>query len=657
AMAEVWYRATGDAGWRQGPPMLRVDGEPAGIDGWICGNLFAGSVLDLESGRGWDVRIVLSDPDGVSGAAERTFSAATRAVPPHPRGTRTLHVYTSCGTGRLQPCYSDLVAAARDAQPGEVVFIHAGTYVRGPMDLGFLSSRATTEATPIVFRGESMDAVVFDGGVPPGRGNSQSYFLLTGTKHLHFERFTVQNAGTVFSARDAVGLTVRSVRMNAVYAGVGGASSPAGKDRGWNILDNEVIGWNPAWYPYGGANENSISHTGIRVYGKGHAVENNTVGRFWDCIAHSDTGGGQITNASVDWRNPPSVSNDIAANELYECYDDGLSADYGFHNIRILRNRVTNAHTALSAQPFYGGPAYFIGNAAYNMAANSFKFHNQPAGIEAYHNTLIVHDYAFESDAGWPNARLFNNLLLANPATSSIAVGTGAVQHPLTALDHNGYSGSNGSRMIDWNRAPYGASDRHGYVDLPAFFAGEGFEQHGLEVTYAEFAGAAYPAGEGSTYPVDDADLALRSSARAIDAGRVLPGINDGYAGAAPDLGAFERGAPPRVFGVRPQAAEPPGEVRGLTLRREGSGYRLAWTAPQDGGPAQRYALVATPLGVPFDGTCEADLGGGTSAYLPSLSANRGFLVGARNDGGEGTLGADSDGGARPPLYGPDLCP
>ncbi|MBP7149326.1 MAG: hypothetical protein KBD01_17485, partial [Acidobacteria bacterium] len=43
AVAEVWYRATGDAGWRQGPPMLRVDGEPAGIDGWICGNLFAGS--------------------------------------------------------------------------------------------------------------------------------------------------------------------------------------------------------------------------------------------------------------------------------------------------------------------------------------------------------------------------------------------------------------------------------------------------------------------------------------------------------------------------------------------------------------------------------------------------------------------------------------
>ena len=43
----------------------------------------------------------------------------------------------------------------------------------------------------------------------------------------------------------------------------------------------------------------------------------------------------------------------------------------------------------------------------------------------------------------------------------------------------------------------------------------------------------------------------------AIDAGTVLPGITDGYTGAAPDLGALEAGQPLPVYGPRPLAAQP----------------------------------------------------------------------------------------------------
>ena len=34
-----------------------------------------------------------------------------------------------------------------------------------------------------------------------------------------------------------------------------------------------------------------------------------------------------------------------------------------------------------------------------------------------------------------------------------------------------------------------------------------------------------------------------------IDAGVVIPNFSDGYTGDAPDLGAFERGNPPLLFG------------------------------------------------------------------------------------------------------------
>jgi hypothetical protein len=112
-------------------------------------------------------------------------------------------------------------------------------------------------------------------------------------------------------------------------------------------------------------------------------------------------------------------------------------------------------------------------------------------------------------------------------------------------------------------------------------------------------------------------------------------------------------------------SAVPPGEAASresaapLTLRRSGGGYQLAWSAPPFGGLAARYllyrhALAAGGLGAP---TCEADLGSGTSAFLPALTAGQGFLVVARNAAGEGSYGQTSAGTERPRASGGAVCP
>ena len=44
----------------------------------------------------------------------------------------------------------------------------------------------------------------------------------------------------------------------------------------------------------------------------------------------------------------------------------------------------------------------------------------------------------------------------------------------------------------------------------------------------------------------------------AVDAGLLLPNVNDGYTGRAPDLGAYELGQPDVVYGPRPQCGAPP---------------------------------------------------------------------------------------------------
>jgi MYXO-CTERM domain-containing protein len=46
-------------------------------------------------------------------------------------------------------------------------------------------------------------------------------------------------------------------------------------------------------------------------------------------------------------------------------------------------------------------------------------------------------------------------------------------------------------------------------------------------------------------------DLQLAAGSAAVDKGVVLTAINDGFTGAAPDLGAYEVGAAPPVYGPR----------------------------------------------------------------------------------------------------------
>jgi len=46
-------------------------------------------------------------------------------------------------------------------------------------------------------------------------------------------------------------------------------------------------------------------------------------------------------------------------------------------------------------------------------------------------------------------------------------------------------------------------------------------------------------------------DFSLDPGSPGFDAGEVIPNFNDGFAGQAPDIGAFEAGSPPMEFGVK----------------------------------------------------------------------------------------------------------
>src|SRR5882724_4107954 len=85
AAVEVSYRKKGETQWKQGLPLLRLQGERIfqnqGVFDVISPNMFAGSILDLEPDTEYEARFVMSDPDGVVGQAEKTVTVRTRPEP------------------------------------------------------------------------------------------------------------------------------------------------------------------------------------------------------------------------------------------------------------------------------------------------------------------------------------------------------------------------------------------------------------------------------------------------------------------------------------------------------------------------------------------------------------------------------------------------
>ena len=87
ASVAVAYRKPGAAQWASGLPLLRLQGERISANDRmdvISPNMFAGSILDLEPNTAYEVRLTLTDPDGVSGETTKNVTVRTRREPmPH----------------------------------------------------------------------------------------------------------------------------------------------------------------------------------------------------------------------------------------------------------------------------------------------------------------------------------------------------------------------------------------------------------------------------------------------------------------------------------------------------------------------------------------------------------------------------------------------
>ncbi len=516
ARVELAYRKAGDADWKKALDLFRVD--PQGMrpavrppEGQF---LFAGSIFGLAEGTEYEVKLSLSDPDGVAQPPSAVGAQAAAPVP------HEIVLRMKTWSEPQLPPHSVAIPVTPDgfavalvkARPGDVLRLANGVYK------GTFRPPSGEPGKPVCLIGE--DGAVFDGD---GKANC---IAAPGSHDIMLDNLAFRNAKWALNFNASSRITVRRCTITDCTYGFVAQTNGARQERIF-IADCTMKG--PSTWPRTKGIEDA---RGIQVSGQGHVVCYNRISGYADAIDTFST--------------YPCSSIDFYGNEISECTDDGIEMDYSEHNTRCFENRLTNVFQGISIQPIWGGPVYVFRNALYNIGLETFKMHNAPSGGLFFHNSSVKAGMPLVLYTGQPvtNCVTRNNLFIGTVA--NYAYETTAPMRNCD-FDYDGFGGS-WKTFLKWNSARY-ATIEEARDNCPVY-------KHALRVNPAALfaSGLKPPADPNTQFPPTINDLRLRDGSEAIDAGAVLPNINDGFTGKAPDLGAYELGAPLPHYGPRPLA-------------------------------------------------------------------------------------------------------
>lgn len=527
----VQYRKVSEPEWRQGFPLFRSRPNPHAENtskkhtvegGWM----FAGSVLGLEPATEYEVKLNLKDPDG--GAAEKVLKMTTWQEPVAPADLTTVHVVpgTGGGTGTKEDPFKGLDAAVASAQPGTLFLLHAGTYVKEQCKGDtFVIPKSGAPGKPLVFRAAGDGEVILDGGGDHKKGGR--LISANALKHIWLEGLTLRGREYGIVAHEGSHWVIRRCVFREVTKGFTAHNGDETKSQRHFIADNDYLG--PTTWP---RTKGIESFCLTYMTGAGHVVCHNLIQNTGDAIHGCGHGG--------------LSSTDFYHNDCNICTDDGIETDYADFNVRVWGNRVRNVAHGFTAQPIRGGPVYFFRNVVYNCTYSPFKLHNHTSGVVIFHNTSLRNGGGFNivpAHETVTNLLLRNNLFLGTGGTG-LNVGTPNMRY--CDFDNDGYGGF--QTFATWNA-------RKTYKTIEdARAGGEIYKDkgaHSIDASTCFASGTKPPADPKVEASPEACDMRLAEKSGAIDKGVVLPNFNDGYKGAAPDLGAFEFGAELPHYGPR----------------------------------------------------------------------------------------------------------
>ena len=564
AAAKVFYRAKGVSKWQEGYPLFR-----------ITEKRFAGSLFSLKPGTIYEVIVKLEDVDGLSGAGTASSEIKTRVdAVPVPSGKIII----------ITPS-DDVKRVIAGLKPGDTVIFKKGVYY---LNIDIALSGKSTE--PIVLKSETAGEAVLDGsnpGIVPqwnldektktfwASCDEEPLYIASGEEQLYryakfddlntnpakangfwhydekenklfckYDRKTKLNisfAKTIISLEKADNIVIDGFSLRYARTGVLLSASSGNwirnniirncgggievyKDTSCNnivennqITDTSITSWEWKFVKATYFERCGIGFSG----GSGNVVRHNKINGLFNGIAPA------VWNELYEENYNSNM--DVYGNEIFDIGDDGWEPEGCCINTRFFENKIYKVWHPFSLAPITVGPTYVIKNIVYDFHGGSgaFKFN---VGInKAEGNMLIVHNTCFTDATGVNALTLGGNIPPANIVfRNNILSGSRyAIEDSTKAvgdqfdLDYDlWYKMPEADRpVIKWK------NDR--YKTFEEWQDKFKKEIHGM-LKEAMFTDPA------------KGDFTLKSESPAVDAGVILPGINEDFKGNAPDLGAIE---------------------------------------------------------------------------------------------------------------------
>lgn len=301
--------------------------------------------------------------------------------------------------------------------------------------------------------------------------------------------------------------------------------------------------------PRGGSNDWESGHPdgpqGISLINSsgGNVIRFNTIQSTEDHGYNDGIGGGD----NFSFQGSPNRDSDIYSNIISHCWDDAIESEGANRNVRIWSNYIHHTFTHVATASTSMGPLYIFRN----VFGSSRITHSDPSGgtvIKTGMNYVQINGERVSTGLGY--RFIFHNTVLQPQGALDIFSG-----HELhNAVTRNNIFYARGRTYPDSKGDPPNdfANDLRGGYLGGGFIRSMFLESQSLQWFLAptmnriQWGKVPYERGGKSFNITDPMEPAPNP---ALDKGALLPGFNDGFTGAGPDIGAYETGRPPLRFG------------------------------------------------------------------------------------------------------------
>jgi hypothetical protein len=469
---------------------------------------YRGSILGLQPDTPYEIRLRAADRESVLKARTRSDRFPIGETTTLPAGDSTKDfVITTSGTAQgyhlvTTPPGARTTLDAMNHAPANIVIAADFVIVRG------LELRNAAQHGILIKAGRH-DVVVEDCRIT-GWGQMGG--------PISFGNITGNTDSAIYAEKGAGRLTIQRNRLE----------HPRGASNDWET-----------GHPSGPQGISLVNSSGRNV------IRYNDIWSTEDHGFNDGIGGG----SNYSREGSPHRDSDIHGNLIRNCWDDAIESEGGNMNVRIWGNYLHLFYNGIATAATTRGPLYVWRN----VWAESRRTHRDPIGGSAiktgergefgggrkfiFHNTALqprgIHS-AFTSHVN-PNCVTRNNIFDCRGPLA-----TKQEKEPASDYDYDFFSG--GERGT--------ARESHGVRGPVAFLPSTRLEFYpAARVTAVRYGVFPTDMGGGKTRNITDPVVTLPN--KVIDAGEVLPNINDDFAGQGPDLGAFEVGRPPIEFGRR----------------------------------------------------------------------------------------------------------